>query len=340
MEKILRSTGYEVENHEDLKLVAPAAFSGDHNRSRVYSFVCTTKILESLKLLGWDIKYAKQQGQSQFSRHIIRLTNPELGYMPLKNDRVRPQLILDNSHNGGSSAQLHMGLLRMVCQSEMVINIPNLFTNVKFRHMGLDFEELKDILGKMADQYKIVADHISEMQNIILSHEQKIEFAFKCLAYRNADRYINDDGTLNIKAMEESVNPTDLLQPMRGGDGPISLWDTFQNVREWLIKGGFEQKSAKGRKSHSKAINNAVRQISLNKTLWALAEEYLNMPLEVNVFNKIIEAQNIDNGIRTYTTSKGITKKVMIISDFGDGRMQVKDVDTNATFAVDSDKLK
>ena len=64
------------------------------------------------------------------------------------------------------------------------------------------------------------------------------------------------------------------------------------------------------------------------------------MPLEVNVFNKIIEAQNIDNGIRTYTTSKGITKKVMIISDFGDGRMQVKDVDTNATFAVDSDKLK
>lgn len=340
MERELRITGYKVETLEDLQDVAPAAFSEQHNRSGVYSFLPTTDILEKLQKLGWELTYAKQQGRSQYSRHIIRLTNPELGYMPLKNDRVRPQLILDNSHNGGSSAQLHMGLLRMVCESELVIAIPSLYNNIKFRHMGLDFEELKDILAKMAEQYKIVGQHIAEMQEVVLSEEQQIEFAKKGAAYRDPRRYINDDGTINHKNLDEAIDAKVLLDPMRGGDRPTTLWDTFQTVREWLIKGGFIQKSEKGRNSRSKAINNAVRQINLNKTLWALAEEYLNKPLEADVFNKLMEAgAGIDNGLRNYVTAKGVTKKVMIISDMGDGRTQVKDIQANRTFAVDTKKL-
>jgi len=338
MENILRTTGYKVATFEDLKEIAPAAFSGDHNRSKVYSFVPTTEILENLSKLGWNMSYAKQQGASNFSRHIIRLTNEELGYMPLKNDRVRPQLILDNSHNGGSSAQLHMGLFRMVCESELVINIPNLFSNIKFRHMGLKFEELKEIMGKMSEQYKIVGEHISEMQNIILTKEQQIEFAYKGVAYKDP-RFIKDDGTIDFALLKERINPESLLEPMRGGDKPSSLWDTFQTIREWLIKGGFEQKSPTGRVSRSKAINNAVRQISLNKTLWTLAEEYLNHPIELEVFNKLIEASHIDNGLRTYTTAKGETKKVMVIADLGNGKTQVKDLTSKLVFSVATDKL-
>ena len=344
MERILRTTGYEVKDLNDLKEVAPAAFSGDHNRSRVYSFVSTTQILDSLQRLGWNITYAKQQGSSVFSRHIVRLTNPDLGYMPLKNDKVRPQLILDNSHNGGSSAQLHMGLFRLVCQSELVIAIPNLFTGIKFRHMGLNDDELKETLNKMAEQYKVVANHIAEMQEIKLRPEQMKEFALKGAAYRDPRRYINDDGTINEKNLRESIDAKDLLVPMRGGDNPTSLWDVFQTVREWLIKGGFNQKSEKGRNSKSKAINNAVRQINLNKTLWVLAEEYLNKPVEAEIFNKIVAAQNSgtvieDNGIRTYKTAKGVVKNVMIISDLDNGRTQVKDIETNSIFSVQTDKL-
>jgi len=337
MEKILRTNGYKVENLEDLRNVAPAAFSGEHNRSKVYSFVATTGILDNLSKLGWNLTYAKQQGRSQFSRHIIRLTNPELGFMPLKNDNVRPQLILDNSHNGGSSAQLHMGLFRAVCQSEMVISSPNLFTNIKFRHMGLDFEELKEIMNKMAEQYKVVAGYIAEMQEIVLSEEQQLDFANRGAAYRDPRRYINDDGTINFKNLNDSIDPKVLLDPMRGGERPRTLWDTFQNVREWLIKGGFAQKSEKGRMSRSKAINNAVRQIALNKTLWIMAEEYLNKPLEADVFSTL--AAHANNNIKTYTTSKGEKKQVMIVADLGDNHTQVKDLQTKLVFAVANEKL-
>lgn len=339
MEKILRTTGYKVANLDELKEIAPAAFSGDHNRSKVYSFVATTGILENLSKLGWNISYAKQQGNSQFSRHIIRLINEELGYMPLKNDRVRPQLILDNSHNGGSSAQLHMGLFRMVCESELVINIPNLFSNIKFRHMGLNFEELKEIMNKMSEQYKVVAAHISEMQEIVLTKEQQEEFALKGVAYKDP-RFIKDDGTIDFNLLRERINPETLLTPVRGGDKPTSLWDVFQNVREWLIKGGYEQKSPTGRVSRSKAINNAVRQIALNKTLWTLAEEFLNHPFEADVFSALVAgAANVDNGIRTYTTAKGEKKQVMIMADLGNGRTQVKDVNTKLVFPVSNEKL-
>jgi hypothetical protein len=340
MERILRITGYKVENFEELQELVPAAFSGEHNRSKVYSFVNTIDILRDLQKLGWNMTYAVQGGSSQFSRHVVRLTNPDLGYMPLKNDNVRPQLIFDNSHNGGSSAQLHMGLFRLVCQSEMVIAIPNLFTGVKFRHMGMDFEELKSVLAKMADQYKIVASHIAKMQDIILTTEQRKEFALKGLAYRNANRFINSDGTLNLKNLNEAVDSSDLLSPMRGGDEPISLWDVFQTVREWLIKGGFQQRSAKGRLSRSKAIRNVVRQISLNKTLWILAEEYLNNPIATDVFDKLIRAANTSNtSFRTYTTAKGEEKKVMIVADLGNGHSQVKDIDANRIFVVATEKL-
>lgn len=341
MEKILRITGYQVENLTDLKEVAPAAFSGEHNRTKVYSFLSTTEILEKLALLGWNITYAKQQGSSQYSRHIIRLTNPDLGYMPLKNDRVRPQLILDNSHNGGSSAQLHMGLFRMVCESELVICLPNLFSNIKFRHMGLDFEELKGIMTKMAEQYQEVGNHIAEMQEIILTKEQQIDFAYKGVAYKDP-RFIKDDGTIDFDLLKKRVNPEVLLEPMRGGDAPKTLWETFQTVREWLIKGGFAQTSETGRISRSKTVNNAVRQIALNKTLWLMAEDFLGETKEQSTFEKLIAASTtttgleesmIDNGVRTYTTSKGDTKEVMVISDLGDGRMQVKDVNSKLIFA-------
>ena len=231
MERILRTTGYKVENLEDLSEVCPAAFSGEHNRSRVYSFVETTSILENLQRLGWTMTYAVQGGASKFSRHIIRLTNPDLGYMPLKKDNVRPQLILDNSHNGGSSAQLHMGLFRMVCESEFVIAIPNLFSGIKFRHMGLDFEELKSTLNKMADQYKIVANHIAEMQDIILTPEQQVDFALKGVAYKDP-RFIKDDGTIDFELLKQRIDPKNLLSPMRGGDAPSTLWDVFATVRE------------------------------------------------------------------------------------------------------------
>jgi len=348
MEKVLTITGYKVENLDDLRQIAPAAFSGEHNRSKVYSFAATTEILENLSKLGWVLTYAKQQGNSKFSRHIIRLTNTALGYMPLKNDQVRPQIILDNSHNGGSSAQLHMGLFRMVCQSELVICIPNLFNNIKFRHMGLNFEELKVIMNKMTEQYQVVGTHISEMQDIILSKEQQLDFAKRGAAYRDPRRYINDDGTINEKNLNEAIDPIVLLEPMRGGDRPSSLWDTFQIVREWLTKGGFIQKSEKNRNSRSKAINNAVRQIALNKTLWLMAEEYLNKPLEAEVFekltanNKLVAASNTtaENGFKIYTTAKGVEKKIMVIAELEDGRTQVKDLESNSVFSVPTNRIK
>jgi len=117
----------------------------------------------------------------------------------------------------------------------------------------------------------------------------------------------------------------------------MSLWATFQNVREWLIKGGFEQKSEKGRLSRAKAINNAVRQIALNKMLWTLAEEYLNKPLEANVFEILKKSET---RVWTYTTAKGEERRVRIINQLDDGFAKVQDIKANRIFAVSNAKLK
>ena len=141
---LLESTGYRVKTLEELKQYVPSAFAETYHpeRSKHYSFVPTNELVQALLNLGWELFSGKQNGSSVHSRHVVRFTNPDLGYMDLRNDKVKPQIIIDNSHNDGSSAQLHMGLFRLVCTNGLVVSMPGLYTNVKFRHMGVNQEEI------------------------------------------------------------------------------------------------------------------------------------------------------------------------------------------------------
>jgi len=274
---ILSSIGYPVSNLEELQKFVPSAFSKTYHPDRTdrYSFVATDNLVNSLISLGWELHSGKQNGVSKFARHVIRFTNPKLGYMKLKNDNVKPQIILDNSHNGGSSAQLHMGLFRLVCTNGLVIAMPGLYTNVKFRHMGVKFEELKKLMEIVAEQYTVVGTHISEMQKVLMNAVQKEEFAIKAVAQREPHMFIQKDGTINTKKVHKITNIPEILSPIRGEDKADNLWSVFNVVQERMIKGGYNRISENGRQSKTRGITNATRNIAFNKELWEIAEEYI-----------------------------------------------------------------
>ncbi|MBW3021256.1 DUF945 domain-containing protein, partial [Candidatus Woesearchaeota archaeon] len=112
----LTSIGYRVHNLEELKELAPAVFATEPAKgvTKNYSFIPTDEYVKRILNLGWELHSAKQNGPNPWSRHMIRFTNPKMGYFDLNGDNVKPQIILDNSHNRGSSTQLHMGLFRLV----------------------------------------------------------------------------------------------------------------------------------------------------------------------------------------------------------------------------------
>jgi phage terminase large subunit-like protein len=272
--------GYRTPTLDDVKEVVPAAFSKNPapERSEHYSFVSTEELLDTFEKLNWTPYSSKQNGNSPFARHMIRLNNDNLGYLNLRgNDKVKPQIILDNSHNGGSCAQLHMGLFRLVCTNGLVIAMPGMYTNVKFRHMGVNFNELQNLTEQIAIQYNEIGTRVNDMIETKMDQEKAEEFVIKAMAYREPAYFINkEDGSILISKVTKVINPEEILKPVREADKIENLWNVFNIVQERMVKGKFERKSLKtGRVSRPRALTGATRNLQFNKLLWGIAEEVL-----------------------------------------------------------------
>ena len=274
----LTSVGYRIEDKESLRAVAPAAFASDHHpdRTKRYSYVNTEELVDTLTQSGWDLFSAKQNGANPFSRHIIRFNNSKLGYFDLKGDKVKPQVILDNSHNGGSQAQIWAGLFRLVCSNGLVVAMPGLYTNIILKHVGINKEELLKTLTLISDQYAVVGSHINDMIQVDLDKKTAFEFAMKAIAIREPHTFINADGTVNTKKVLTSTNINQVLTPLRGEDKGENLWSIFNLVQEKMVNGGVERTSfGNNRRSVTKGIVNAARNIEYNRQLWTLAESFM-----------------------------------------------------------------
>ena len=272
------SLGHQVKTLEELRNVAPAVFSTQpkSNVTKQYSFVNTENIVKDIQSLGWELHSAKQSGLDPSSRHLVRFVNPKIGYMDqVKGDKVQPQIILDNSHNRGSSTQLHMGLFRLVCTNGLVTAIPGMYDNIKFRHMGVNFEELKNVLDITALQYAKIGDHVADMQDVMMHQTDREEFAVNAIARREPHLFINEDGTINMKKITASTNPLEIIKPIRGEDEANNLWTVFNVIQERMIKGGYHRMTAGGRNSTTRGITSGTRNVDFNKELWTMAETYI-----------------------------------------------------------------
>ncbi len=324
----LTSIGYKVKTKEELIQMVPAAFSAvcHPDRTERYSHFSTEAFLDAFAKLGWTLHSAKQHGANQFSRHLIRLNNNDLGFIPVKGDKIKPQLILDNSHDGYTPAQIHLGLLRTVGENGLVIKIPGLSSTVKFRHVGVNQKDMIEVIAETAEQYRLIANHVEELQAIMLTETQKRDFAMRALAIRDPHRFLTEEGKVDEAAIHAALDLEDIYEPIRPQDESNDLWTVFNVVQERTVKGLYEARSKAGRKANPRAITNAARHLKYNQKLWALAEEF-----------KVQESG--EESLQTYKTAKGESKLVKVLADLGNGRVQVKDVKANRVFAVASEKL-
>lgn len=276
-EQDLSPIGYRVKTREELELHVPAAFSREVSPELTdrYSYFSTEDFLNAFEKLGWIPYSAKQNGANRFSRHVIRMHNSDMGIIPVNGDTILPQLILDNSHDGFTKAQIHLGCFRLVCENGLVVAIPGLHTSIKFLHVGVNQKEMIETIADHAEQLRKVAPHVAQMQMIQLEEEQKREFAMKALALRDPQRFLNEDKTINEKEIEAVVEIEDLYEPVRPQDEKEDLWTVFNVVQERTVKGEFETTTKRNSKRKARPITNAKRGLEYNKKLWALAEELI-----------------------------------------------------------------
>jgi len=135
--------------------------------------------------------------------------------------------------------------------------------------------ELKQLMEIVANQYTQVGTHITDMQEVSLDQSQREEFVIRAMAAREPHVFIKPDGTIDMKKATTIINPSQIIEPLRGEDAKEDLWTVFNVIQERLVKGEFERRTMNGRRTRPRGINNAARHIDFNKKLWEIAETYM-----------------------------------------------------------------
>jgi len=248
---------------------APCVFNENPSNkvSKHYTHIPTSKVINDMRTLGWDVVDAKEvkarkNSTKGYQKHLVVFRNPDVVINGKNDDTVFPQVLLTNSHDGKNAFTFTAGLFRMVCENGLVISTTQ-FEDVKMRHMGYSFEELQVKIKEMVEKLPLTVESMNKMQATELAQNEMVKFAKKAITTR-----FNDDELKRIK-----INFKDLLNPTRDEDKGNDLWSVFNVVQEKIIDGDFEYKVA-GKLRKARQIKNFKQDQKINKELFDVALEF------------------------------------------------------------------
>lgn len=260
----------------DLEFHAPAVLAtGKHeSRSDRYEFLNTRSVVEGLLDNGFAIHEVRQAGSKipgkrEFTKHLLRLRyRGEEGHAAnvRGHDKIIPEVIITNAHDGTSSWQMGAGCFRIVCSNGLVCG--DLFDYVKVGHTRSAPEKVIDAAFTVIKDFPRVIDDANGLASIELSGQEQLAFA-------DAARQLRWDG-------EAPVEPARLLRPRREEDRLADLWTTMNRVQENVIQGGIAYTNTNaetGRVSrrHTGEVRAIDQTRQLNRALWTLADHMANL---------------------------------------------------------------
>lgn len=259
-----------------IKRAAPSVFAKApvDEVSKHYTFIPTIQLIDDFKKLGWEVYHARQQKSRVKPIHTKHLVIFRSADTPAING-LTPELVMVNSHDRTTSFNFMLGLFREINLSGLIVS-DKMFESLKIRHMGYDFEDLKDLANAIIENMPHITKAVLRMQQIGLDYDQQEEFAMNAIAAR-FNEYITDKGKVNTKAIRKAIDIAAFLTPTRLEDGvdDQSIWAVYTRIQEKLLKGGFQRIGMKDNRSKSvRDVTNIKLDVELNRELWSLAQAY------------------------------------------------------------------
>ena len=242
---------------EELMHHVPSVFGEDKHASRSvkYTFIPTITLLENLQREGFQPFFACQSrvrdpDRREHTKHMRRA-----GQI---NDQQVPEIIILNSHGGESSFQLLPGIFRSVCTNSLVCG--QSFGEIRVPHRGNVVEKVIEGAYEVLGIFDRVEEKRDAMESLLLQPPAQQAFAKAALTYRFGDEH-------------QPVTASQILTPRRYEDRQNDLWSVFNRCQENLLKGGLPGRTAKGKRSHTRAVKGIDGDVKLNRALWVMAEE-------------------------------------------------------------------
>ena len=245
---------------DELMHHVPSVFGEDKHGSRSpsYTYIPTITLLENLQREGFQPFFACQSrvrdpDRREHTKHMLRLRRA--GQI---NGQQVPEIIILNSHDGASSFQLLPGIFRSVCTNSLVCG--QSFGEIRVPHRGNVVEPVIEGAYEVLDIFDRVEEKREAMASLLLPPPAQHALANAALTYRFGEEH-------------QPVTATQILTPRRYEDRQNDLWTTYQRLQENLLKGGLSGRTAKGKSTHTRAVNGIDGDIRLNRALWVMAEE-------------------------------------------------------------------
>lgn len=245
---------------EELMQHVPSVFGEDKHasRSEKYTFIPTITLLENLQREGFQPFFACQSrvrdpDRREHTKHMLRLRRA--GQI---NGQQVPEIIILNSHGGESSFQLLPGIFRSVCTNSLVCG--QSFGEIRVPHRGNVVEKVIEGAYEVLGIFDKVEEKREAMKARLLPPMAQQAFARAALTYRFGEEH-------------QPVTVSQILTPRRYEDRQDDLWSVFNRCQENLLKGGLPGRTARGKRSHTRAVKGIDGDVKLNRALWVMAEE-------------------------------------------------------------------
>ena len=113
-------------NDAEIAAIAPSVFTTTPSSevSKHYTHIPTTKVIDDMRLLGWDVVDAKEVRARKAStrgvqKHLVVFRNPEVVINGEDGDEVFPQILLTNSHDGKNAFTFTAGLYNLGIEGQI-----------------------------------------------------------------------------------------------------------------------------------------------------------------------------------------------------------------------------
>jgi len=250
---------------DELIKTAPAIFAPEAHQSRSerYTYIPTLDLITAMRADGFlPVKVtqsgARTEDRKGFSKHLIRFRRED----QLAAAEAR-EVILLNSHDGGSAFKLMAGVFRLVCSNGLITGRND--SEITVRHSGEAIGKVIEGAYSIVNEFDKVEESIEGMKSVKLLPEQRAALGKAALAIR-----FDDPANCGITADQ-------LIRPRRTADEAPDLWSTFNVIQENVIRGGLHGRkvAANGRRvrTSTRAVNGIDQTVQLNRGLWVLAEE-------------------------------------------------------------------
>lgn len=250
-----------------IKERAPSVYAkhASNKMSESYTFIPTTQIIESLNKTGLVVVEARQRSaraNSDVARHLVRFAFKDQ-LSKIKPDGLLEEVVMVNSHNGRAAFKLYYGLFRLICGNGLVVS--DATVGMARRHIG-DLKAVMDEVDNILDQGPKVIKLVKSMRQHKMTDSQRLKLAQDAMALRYEEKEVR--GQPKVKP---TIIADQLLIPRRVQDKSTDLWTTYNVIQENLTAGGITGKSANGRATHTRELQDVRKLVSVNTGLWDLA---------------------------------------------------------------------